>query len=453
MRSNTHDKKRVLVIAYAFWPMNIVGAVRPTHVVSRLAQKGYEPVVLTTVPWDKAITDPLWAADFVKSAKIYRTAFFLPAFALRKARRIVLPWLERLIDRYSRSRGICRLLRLLEKLFDSFIVLSDWVLDEPLWNVGIIFTGLRVAIMRNVDCVFCTVPPGSSLAFAALLARIIRTPLVTDFRDLWTLHEYRDLREEKLTSKVARAAERYALLSSASVIYNTATAKELMDSQYPGLAPRTLAIPNGIQFERNGQCKDFKKSKSFTICHIGSLYADRDATDFLTGLKQWIQMNKGDFEGKITVRFVGRGSGRILGTANTLNVTRFVEVHGHKPKHELLGLLSEADLFLLFLGYRPQSAYVVPAKFYDYLAMERPILAFAPENGEVCKLMNELGLSDNVVTQPDPDKVSAVLTREYARAQGKGERFAVPAELKARYAYSSIAERIGKVIEKSVEEN
>jgi glycosyltransferase involved in cell wall biosynthesis len=451
-RLKTGSNRRILIIAYAFWPMNIIGAIRPLHLVEKLVEKGYQPLVLTTTPWDQSITDMHSTGDFLEKVTINRTIFFLPAYYLRRGRRAILPWMDKLIQRYASFSIFPRLLRLIKKAFDSLTLAADRLFDEPFWNIGILISGFRLVVKEKVDCIFCTVPPGSSLAFAAFLARISKTPLVTDFRDLWTLNENQDALSNNFGSRVRKAAENYALASSAYVIYNTGIAKELMDSRYPHVASRTVAIPNGIQLQKNGEYEKPGLDEKFTICHIGSLYGDRDPADFLDGLKQWLSTNT-ELAEKVVVRFIGRGSDRVLEQAGRLGLHRLVEVHGHKTKKELLKMLSNTHLFLLFLGYRAASAYVVPAKFYDYLALDKPILACAPKNGEVYNLMREMNLVENVVTKPDSQKIIEILTREYERSLGKGTEFVVPPQLKARYAYSSIAERIAHVIHMAVEKN
>ena len=241
--------------------------------------------------------------------------------------------------------------------------------------------------------------------------------------------------------------ERHALARCAYIIYNTPTAKTLMDAKYPAYAGKTFVITNGIIAQDIKDAKGRETNGRFFISHIGALYGDRNPSDFFIGLKRWIDEKGSDFRDKVVVNFVGRGTDRIIRVAEKYGVAEVVKTHEQKSKEALLKILAETDMFLLCLGYRSASKYVIPAKMYDYIGAERPVMAFGPADGEVFNLMKKLGLEENVVFNPDPDKVRRILDREHGRCVLEREHFSVSSEFKEQYDYSLISERIKKVIE------
>jgi len=435
--------------------MNIVGALRPLQVVSSLLKTGYTPIVLTTNPWDETINDHDFGGDIVEKIRIERIAFW-PVRCVRKVRKAVLSRLYPLAERHSGQRFLSSFIQRLIGLFNILILLADSFFDVLLWSVGILFHGRRIAKASSIDCIFCTVPPSFSLVPASLLAWLTRTPLIVDFRDLWTLHEYHGSFENKKRSLWRRKfddfLERRVLAHCSYVIYNTPTAKAIMDAKHPFCTGKSFAITNGITAQCGGKpCREQNNGR-FHISHIGSLYADRNPADFFDGLRRWIDEKGEDFRTKVVVNFIGRGTDQIDRTASQYGLGGIVRTSEQKSKKELREIMAEADLFLLCLGYRDASKYVVPAKMYDYIGAGKPVIAFAPADGEVFKLMKKLGLEKNVVVASDAKKVPEILDREYNRYVSKRPGYSVPQKLREHYDYPFIAAQIQSIIKLAIDE-
>jgi glycosyltransferase involved in cell wall biosynthesis len=224
-----------------------------------------------------------------------------------------------------------------------------------------------------------------------------------------------------------------------------------MDEKHPSCAEKAFAITNGISPEGGHYPKDRKANGCFTICHLGTLYNDRNPSDFLKGLRQWLDSKGVEFENKVSVTFVGRGSDEVERAAHKYGLENVVRAYGHKTREELPEILGNADVFLLCLGYREASRYVIPAKMYDYIGAEKPVIAFAPTDGEVFNLMRRLGLAANVVTSPDSARVTAILEQEYQRCTSNGNQYSVPHVLRQEYDYSTVSQRIERVISLAIE--
>lgn len=448
--------KRILIISYAFWPMNIVGATRPIHVVSGLLKKGYRPVVLTTIPWDESLNDKEFGKDIIEQIEVKRVRFFAPVCYLRQKSKAVQSFFRPPIERHS-NRSLIR--RFCERLYGIVNTVYQSVsdsLDVIIWNAGIVYYGRQAVRREQVDCVFCTVPPSFSLVSASLVARWAHAPLVADFRDLWTMHEYHDSfagkRRSTLRKKYDNIMERYVLQRCSRIIYNTSTALRLMDAKYPAYTERSTAVTNGIIAESTPDPSARRRNGKFRISHTGGFYGDRNPTDFLKGLKRWLDDKGKGFHNRVIVNFVGRGANLVGKRAGIMGLADVVRTEEQKSKKELGKILTETDLFLLCLGYRQESRYVTPAKMYDYIGAERPVIAFAPAEGEISKLMEELGLKENLITSPNPERVCETLEREYKRFLSESEDYSVPTALKKRYDYSSIAEQVEEVIRQSITE-
>jgi glycosyltransferase involved in cell wall biosynthesis len=442
-------RKRILIIAYSFWPMNIVGAMRPLQVASALYQKGYEPFVLTLKPWDESLNDFEFGKEVGKQISIFRVSA-LPLRLVRKLRIAFVYRSQKWEGRLSEGGMFSVLVRRMLGALNRLLLFFDSFFDRICWCCGVFLHGYRIVKKEKIDCIFSTSPPHFSHVAVPSLAALTGVPVVVDFRDLWSLHEYAPssrgfwLRLEKRADELM---EKYVLTRATRVIYNTPTAKALMDAKHPSMAHKSVAITNGIVSDlavgraRNGR-------GTFQITYTGGFYYDRNPADFLRGLKRWLDSMEQEARDAVRVVFAGRGLNSVQDDLQRFGLNGKVTIHPYENKEGLRKLLSDSDLLLLCLGYRKESRYVIPAKMYDYIGAGKPILAFAPENGEVLGLMTRLGLANNVVTESNPERVKEILEREYARH--RLTPYVTPTDVLKQYDYHNIGLQVIGVIEKAV---
>jgi len=444
------EGKSVLVVSHAFWPTNVIGAMRPLHLVANLLDKGYEPIVLMFDHWDRTLDDREYGKETAQRVRTVRVHLFGIVNWLRRANAALLPSARQDVGKKRAGPTAGGAVR---AMLRKGIVVLDGACDVPLSVAGILMQGMWLGFRNRLDGVFCTAPLFRTLAASALVAKWLHIPLVADFRDLWTLNEYYNTRGRFFRTRIEGWVERFVVNSAAYLIYNTDTAKDLMDAKYPASSDRSFAITNGIVLgeERTGIGVDY--DRPFTITHVGSLYLERNPNDFFEGLKQWIERRGDDVRGRVAVRLVGRGTEHAAARARSMGLDAVIETVPQKTKPELAEVFAQSHLLLVCLGYRETSRYVVPAKMYDYIAANRPVIAYAPRDGEVVRLMNELGLEDNVVTGPDERRTQDILDREFDRYLARNSEFFVPPDLKARYNYTAIADRIEQVIARALEEH
>ena len=82
-----------------------------------------------------------------------------------------------------------------------------------------------------------------------------------------------------------------------------------------------------------------------------------------------------------------------------------LEVHHHRPAHEVLDVQRRADVLFLPLGFQTRYPRIIhtssPAKVCEYLGSGRPILVHAPRGSFVTEYFREYGCGV-VVDKPDP---------------------------------------------------
>lgn len=102
----------------------------------------------------------------------------------------------------------------------------------------------------------------------------------------------------------------------------------------------------------------------------------------LLPLKSLVQNRK-----DIMLRFVGVVSDDTMKEIESWGVcTEFVPYVSHA---EAIAYMRSADALILFIPNVPNNEGILTGKLFEYLASERNILLFGPENGDAMKLISE----------------------------------------------------------------
>ena len=125
----------------------------------------------------------------------------------------------------------------------------------------------------------------------------------------------------------------------------------------------------------------------FRIGYLGNL----DKHDF--PWKLFLDALKGlaDKVGREKVRFVHCGfhSSDVKDYMQRNDIEELIIAHGLLPHADAMRLISATEIRLLLLYETEYSGSIVPAKLYNYLIMNGPILAIAPEKGAVSRIIAE----------------------------------------------------------------
>jgi glycosyltransferase involved in cell wall biosynthesis len=267
--------------------------------------------------------------------------------------------------------------------------------------------------------------------------------------DPWSGNPYQPA-GDRLLAKCTAHLERRVVRTADAICLAT-------DEAAAALAARYSAIPRA-QFRvlQNGyDPADFPPlsdqliagARPVRFVYTGSLYAGRDPFPFLRALSRLIadgRANRTD----IRVEFIGdcavSNGVRVQQVVTDLGLSDVVTVSPPVSYSEALRRLSEADVLLLFAQRQPEQ---IPAKVYEYLHLNRFVLAFT--DGATGRLMREAGAG--LVVGPDDDAEAAlaeVLARRragtLARAAGSGDRL-------RRYQASALAGELAALLDSLVD--
>ena len=265
--------KRVLLISYYFPPILDVGGLRALGFVQNLSAFGWEPYVLSVKDPDTSLckVGPENPPGDIK------TFYCRSWFNLNR-----ITW---------KANGVLRLLlkafgvkledNIVQELFCLPDVYAGWVLPAYL-------TGLRLIKQHDIDVIYVSSKPFSSVLSGVMLKRATNKPLVLDFRDPVSFPDnlFADNRAGRLRQQMVRKIERFTLANADYLITTTRETLSRYKKLYPFLKNRSTTLYNGYFLPPDTRPVP-RGFDTFTIVYIGNFYYGLVPCDtFFQALKQ-----------------------------------------------------------------------------------------------------------------------------------------------------------------------
>ncbi|MCX7736398.1 MAG: glycosyltransferase family 4 protein [Candidatus Kapabacteria bacterium] len=392
--------KNILVIAYYFPPSGGPGGQRVLKTVKYLPDFGWQPYVLTVSNGQFPAIDESLLDEIPKSVVVERTRIFEPYDIYRKITGMK-PGTAidvNVIKKEGQS------LSFKQKLAE-FVRATFFIPDARIgWIFSAVKAGREMIKKYNIHAIYSSSPPYTCSMIARKLKRISNLPWVAGFRDPWTgfistpkrwlIPAMIDKHFEKSVFQTADFVE-----CAWEGIIKDALGK------YPDLNPQKfIHIPNG--FDSNDFPKiEIKPNEKFTITYTGSMYGRRNPDSFFQAIEKLIadrKINPDDLK----LVFVGRFGDEIHDMFNKVSFKNSIQVFGYVPHKESVEFILRSDVLLLVVDESKESEEIVPGKVYEYIGTRKPVLAIAPNNSAIAKLIKETN-SGLIAHQSEIDKIAA----------------------------------------------
>lgn len=382
--------KRVLVVAYYFPPVAATGAMRPLGFCRYLSTYGWIPHVVTTTPsavYPVHPVDERLLGKLPSTVKVEAIPYTSALDRLLHFRKLIRDRLGRRgngsvsagvnhaskmkTDEPKNSRYIGQLKRLvLDRMFSFPDPQIGWM--EPVLKH---LTSLPD--VERPDLVFATGSPWTSLAIARELGRRFRVPFIIDFRDPWASNAGFHYISPQLIRKTQKL-ERQICHEAAAVIANTSELRQHLTTVYPEIESKCISISNGFHAD------DFTlpavspgdqslRRPRIEVCHFGTMYMMRTPVELLRALLELVEEGAIG-KAQLRLRFIGIWDVR---SDECERMAQDLEKHGvllREPPvnhQECLRQMARADALLTM---QPGSTLQIPAKIYEYIATQRPLL-------------------------------------------------------------------------------
>jgi glycosyltransferase involved in cell wall biosynthesis len=355
--------KRVLMIAYHYPPLRGSSGIQRTLKFSQyLPDSGWQPVVLTPHPCAYASMGDDQVGEITDQVKVHR------AFALDTSKHLSI-----------KGRHL------------SILSLPDrWVS----WWFGAVPMGLKLIRNYRPDVIWSTYPIATAHLIALTLHRLTGIPWVADMRDPMTDEDYPP---NPLTRRVYHWIERKTISHCTRVVCTTPGTIKLYQSRFPDIpSSRFCLIENAYDEENFAQATakltgPESKGKPFVLVHSGIIYpSERDPTQLFEALAALIQQGQISAENfKLILR----------ATAHDDYLGKLIDQHGIRdvvsleppiPYRDALSEMLSADGLLILQA--SNCNHQIPAKLYEYLRAQRPILALTDPTGDTATALLKAGI-------------------------------------------------------------
>ena len=425
--------RTVLLVSRHFPPDFAVGGKRAWRFARHLRQFGWQAVVLTApIPTDKKLDSSLPPLpDDVAVLRSYYPSWY-PEEPPRASDGTVAG-----TTRYQAGKpGFWQRARAATRL----------PIGKDLWLAPRMGRHIaQVAAEVGADALWVTSSPYTATIFGAEAARRANLPLILDLRDPWTLNFM--ARDSTWQRDVEHRAERRVFAAADRVVLTCEAAAQAYREAFPGLpAGHIRTITNSFDEEQAPTSVTAGPENRVRIVHFGSCYGPRRLETVLRAidlLRLRDTIEPTDFE----LLNLGRMAAEDLELADELGLQDVITHQPFVPYAEGAAILAGADLLLL-LAYGEETLYI-PAKLFDYLLVQRPILCIAAQS-ELTDII-ERTRTGAWAGPHEVEKVADALRRARQQKAAKSPDFRPDREVVASFSATATTAQLASLLDEVVD--
>lgn len=395
--------KNLLMISYPFPPNATAGAVRSERIARYMTQFDWATEVVTIKPRPDLYADETRLKKLEAAIRTHQTMN-------------IDPWLW--LKSQKASNEITKLLRNIGMELFNF---PDHMLS---WVPFAVHKGLQIIRGKKVNAIYTTSPPHSSHLSGLLLSWLTDKPWVADFRDPWTLNAYR--KKGSISNsmlRIERALENTVLKHASAVLTNTRDNHRNLIAAFPHIDSKKIVhLPNGWE-DFSEEITEQPDGHQLKIVHAGTFYPRFKPYALFYALSTWLKgkggkqrhrLNNGDLK----VILLGARDATTHNLVRDLGLEDIVEIRPWVALDEARRTMRKADFLWVTLGTGSISSTYVPSKIFEYIAAQRPILAFFPE-GEAADIIRRTR-TGSVFTDDSADPIIATIAEAMERKRSGG---------------------------------
>lgn len=395
------SSKKILIIAYYWPPSGGVGVQRWMNYALQLDSRGWDISILTPENPQFEISDDA-LLDKVKHLKTYRLPIWEPFDLFHK--------ITGNKDRKNVKQGL-----VLEKSEKSFFD------DLAVWIRGNLFvpdprvfwlrkaSKFAVSLVKdeNIDTVITTGPPHSIHLIGRKIKSKTNVKWLADFRDPWSKWDVLPkLKTSAFVMDMHKRMEKSVLEKADSAI----TVSTRLASSFGNIE----VLHNGITINK-GEDKFFDNDY-FTVGYFGMLNDLRNPRQLWQLLDQMCRENK-LFSKKLKIRIGGIVSESIAEEILALEeLKNKVEFLGYLPHQDILNEYQKCNLLLLLQNKTNNSQWILPVKFFEYLAANRMILALGERKSDLADLMLDKRVGE-ILEYSDVEGIRAFISNVFTHSE------------------------------------
>lgn len=393
------------MIAPYFIPRRRVGSLRPFKFAIHLQSYGYQPVILTISSLDDHSTE--LEKRLLKEIPVIE---------------ITTPFDRTSAPKKSQSDNKKKDSPLLD-WFDKQTPLDSWVY---------LFLMRYFEISKKVkeldpDIIWATGDPWSGLWLGEKLSRKFSKPFIADFRDPWTVSNVNLRNRSSFSSSIDKKIEKRVIDNANRLVFTSGLTEEKYLDEYNITANKTRTIynsydPDLIKEHKNEKWTERLNPDFLNLIFFGRFRRLSPVTPIADALKKLKEMAPEDAS-YIHIHSFGKPDADNLQMIKGYGLEENFIFHEPVVPEKSLAVLKSADILLLSTNMEREQ--VIPAKLWDYLSVDVPILSIAP-NPEIGDII--MRSKAGIQVQPDEKKEIAELLQSFAKAKQNDESFLLSPE-------------------------
>ncbi|HEY5800080.1 MAG TPA: glycosyltransferase, partial [Burkholderiaceae bacterium] len=284
------------------------------------------------------------------------------------------------------------------------------------WLLGALPAGLSLVRRYQPQVLWTTYPIATANLIGLALRKLTGLPWIADLRDPMTddFHP-----TDPLKRKIYRWIERKTVHHCTLAVCTTPGAIDTYTARYPELPrSRFTLIENGYDEENFRSAGDDlpprDPAQPFTLIHSGIIYpSERDPAPLFAALSELKAEGAIDASRLRVVLRATAHDGYVNGLLAQYGIQDLVSTAPHVAYRDALREMLTADGLLILQA--SNCNHQIPAKLYEYLRANRPILALTDSAGDTAATLRSAGV-DSIAPLDDKDGIKAGLQRFLALA-------------------------------------
>lgn len=378
--------KKILIITYYWPPSGGSGVQRWLKFVKYLTRKNYHCIVYTPENPEIPVLDTSLLKDIpTKNVEIIKTKIREPYdlyryLTGRSHQKISVSFLNETNQKET----------WLEKL-SKWIRGNFFIPDARMWWIKPSVHYLSKYLSKNkVDFMISTGPPHSMHLIALGIKQKFPTiKWIADFRDPWTNIDFlNDLQLTRYALQKHQTLEKQVVTTADSVITVSPTLTNELLQLDKHHAQKFHTITNGYDAEDYPASNPISsKSNIFCITYAGLIPPNRNPHNLwksIAELSKNHQLTK-----PLKIKLIGKVDKSVQEDIQHNNISSFIEKMDYLPHSEVVQYIQQSDALLLIINQAPNNKGILTGKLFEYLALQKPILAIGPKDGDAAKLITE----------------------------------------------------------------
>ena len=430
--------RKVLIITYYWPPSGGAGVQRWLKFAKYLRTFGWEPVIFTPENPEYPSIDESLAKDIPEGIEVIKTPIWEPYQYYKKLvgagknERINAGFLSE-----KKRPGLA-------ERFSIWLRGNFFIPDaRKFWIKPSVKSLTNYLKTHKVDALVSTGPPHTMHRIALGVKRNTGLPWLADFRDPWTnIDFYNELMLTQWADRKHHRQELSVLKEADEIVVISRSMKtdflKIYDRNY-------TVITNGFDAEDVAEVGATLDTK-FSIAHIGTMVKTRNPQSLWAALNTLVRDMPG-FDDALEIKLVGSVDFSVMDSIEKADLTKFVNRIAYLPHSEVVKVQQQSQVLLLLINDTPNAKVILPGKFFEYMAANRPILCIGPLDGDAAKVISDV--KAGIVVEKDNQEEIQKVIREFYQKFKNGELFIHSKDIE-KYSRKSLTKELSERLEEIV---